>query len=116
MIDYSKSKLPKGPTRAALKMARDRLRETLDRAESAKVRVRSGGQCEVWVTDQRCRHRASEVHHLLGGIGRRGRGESCLARCKLHVCRTCHRLITSHRLQRIGSAMPHWADRYRRVA
>ena len=33
------------------------------------------------------------MHHLLGGHGRRGRGESVLATHKVHACAHHHRLM-----------------------
>jgi hypothetical protein len=76
---------------------------TLDKQERAKVRQRSGGRCEVridppfmFLAPLRCDRRASENHHLLGGIGRRNRGRSILAEHRLDVCVTCHREITGH--------------------
>jgi hypothetical protein len=90
-------------------------RDRIDREERAKVRVRSEGRCEVWaivvalfVFDKatmrsieppptmvmRCKRRASENHHLLGGIGRRNRGRSILAAHRLDVCAKCHQEIT----------------------
>ena len=75
-IDYSHSALPKGPTRAAMKAARDALREALDLAESKKVKARSGGV--------------------------RGRGTSALAINKVHVCVDCHRKIHAHVLVHQG--------------
>ena len=70
--------------------ARQRARE---RVENAKVRRRSGGRCEVVLDDRRCRKSGREIHHLLGGHGRRGRGESLLATHKVHACAVHHRLM-----------------------
>jgi hypothetical protein len=77
-----------------------------DREERAKVRERSGGICEVKedvgvfegpiLYYRRCKRRATENHHLLGGIGRRNRGKSILAAHRLDVCDRCHREITGH--------------------
>jgi hypothetical protein len=75
--------------------------QTIDKRESAKVRKRSGGQCEVRAGNVRCLKRAGEVHHHLGGFGVRGRGDSAKARNKTHACSGCHGLITSRRLQHI---------------
>jgi len=87
----------------------------LDRAENAKVKQRSGGQCEVltvttrlksdfWicVTPRRCHLRASHVHHLISGIGRRNVGRSITAECKLHVCDRCHEEIHGHVLKPVN--------------
>ena len=123
MIDYSESKLPKGPTRAALKVARDRLLVQLDEAESVKVRLRSEGRCEVRVERDgrgvRCDRTARHVHHMIGGRGSRARGVSLLREHKQHVCAECHRLITGivggKKLIRVGEAVPLWNDRYRKA-
>ena len=92
----------------------------LDRLENEKVKQRSGGRCEIHELQQgvavRCTRRASEIHHLLGGWRRRSRGASALAEHKQHVCRTCHRLITGHVLQHIGSQLARWSDKYRRIS
>ncbi len=70
--------------------ARQQARE---RRENAKVRKRSGGRCEVVLGDERCRKAGREIHHLLDGTGRRGRGASVLATHKVHACARHHRLI-----------------------
>lgn len=76
-----------------------------DRAENARVKARSGGQCEVRVSRIlfdghpaaiRCPRRASHVHHLISGIGRRNRGPSIETAHKLHVCEACHEEIHGH--------------------
>ena len=55
----------------------------IDREERVKVRARSGGRCEVYEphhsVGQRCPARAVEIHHLIGGFGRRNVGESVAA-------------------------------------
>ena len=70
--------------------ARQRARECV---ENATVRQRSGGRCEVVLDDTRCRKAGREIHHLLGGHGRRGRGASVLATHKVHTCTRHHRLM-----------------------
>lgn len=119
-IDYSAiaraGGIGKGIPLAAQKAERLRKRQTIDERESEKVKARSGGRCEVVVDGRRCSRRAFEVHHLLGGHGVRGRGLSAKAAAKQHCCQVCHSAITSHRIQRIGSAVPHYTDRYRKVA
>ncbi|MDA2953623.1 MAG: hypothetical protein O2976_03290 [Actinomycetota bacterium] len=67
--------------------------EAHERRENAKVRTRSGGRCEVVLGEARCRKAGREVHHLLGGHGRRGRGASALASHKVHTCVEHHRLM-----------------------
>lgn len=73
----------------------------IDREQRAICRVRSGGHCEVlvvlpWGPVTRCDRRATENHHLLGGIGRRNKGRSLLAAHRLDVCQPCHEEITGH--------------------
>lgn len=78
----------------------------LDRKQRARCRARSGGRCEVWWSDYlgplavsfagRCANHATENHHLLGGIGRRNRGDSLKAEHRLDVCHDCHAEITGH--------------------
>ena len=64
-----------------------------ERRENATVKERSGGRCEVVLDGRRCRKAGREVHHLLGGHGRRGRGDSALATHKVHTCVAHHRLM-----------------------
>jgi predicted HNH restriction endonuclease len=105
-MDTSRLAFPKGRPRALDKAVRRKALEAFDTRESAKVRVRSGGLCEAqeefrghWT---RCGRHAMHVHHLLGGIGVRGVGESALASQKVHVCAVCHRLIHNHILRSLG--------------
>lgn len=95
---------------AAAKAKRARRRKLLtdDAAESDKVRLRSGERCEMRVTGVRCLRRASQVHHLLNGIGMRARGSSKLAENKLYLCMECHQAIHAHRLVPDG---PDWQVR-----
>ena len=109
------------PRPAKLEKA-DRLkrRVSIDDRESDTVKERSGGRCEIYMEVSpsmavRCRRRAAHVHHLLGGIGVRGRGESAKAIRKVHLCDRCHSDAHAHVLVRIGGQMPHWTDRYTRV-
>lgn len=88
--------------------------------ENAKVYARSGGQCEVvtvrafvhvgkdgperpCLTTTRCRLRASHVHHLISGIGRRNVGKSIEAAHKLHMCEKCHSEIHGHVLKPVNA-------------
>ncbi len=107
---------PKPRPRKLEKADRLKQRISVDDRESAKVKARSGGRCEVWeevmplfVFDAktmqqkpvslmvtRCKRRAVHVHHRLGGIGVRGRGESAKAENKLHLCDKCHSDIHAH--------------------
>lgn len=112
--------IPKPPPHALTKRARVADLAQQDREENAKVRQRSGGMCEVFVmlaqpidtpdgplVARRCHHRAFEIHHLIGGSGRRNKGKSILATHKLHVCNSglngCHRLITDRILKPVGT-------------
>jgi hypothetical protein len=108
---------PKPRPRALDKQDRVKRKQSVEARENATVKARSTGQCEVrevvtfrdaplgWtpVTYPCCR-RASQIHHFLGGSGRRGIGESAKAENKLHVCDKCHDEITRHILQ------PHWTQ------
>jgi len=82
--------------------------DALDRAENARVRQRSGGQCEMLTTNdpvfrnRRCPLRASHIHHLISGIGRRNVGKSIEAAHKLHVCDRCHEEIHGHVLKPVN--------------
>lgn len=114
MSYYQECAIPKPRPRALEKQDRTKRKKATDDKETAKVKTRSGGQCECreilhnYLNDElikrRCVRRASETHHLLGGSGRRGVKESALAKNKLHLCGICHDLVTRHILQ--GS----WTD------
>jgi hypothetical protein len=114
---------PKPRPRALDKQDRVKRKQSVEDRENAIVKARSYGQCEVremsLVRDsfvrettgrsfltlgRRCARRASQIHHFLGGSGRRGIGESAKAENKLHVCDKCHDEITRHILQ------PHWTQ------
>lgn len=114
------------PRPAALDRAdRRKLRAKLDEAQNRLVRKRSGGQCEVWerhpddVLEMRCPRRAAEIHHMIGGRCRSRIAESVKAERKQHVCRDHHQGITGDvggkRFARVGGAVPHWTDVYRRL-
>lgn len=120
------SQPPKGSAKRA-RLALKRLQQKVDRRESEKVKERSGGWCEVVEEVRsglsqcgiRCNRAAGHVHHMLYGRGMRGRGESCLAIRKQAVCADCHLAITGDiggkKLIRVGGAVPHYTDRYRRA-
>lgn len=123
-MDTSALPYPKPRPRKLEKADRTKQRVSVDDKESAKVTARSGGRCEAvvvmtaWCFEglvHRCQRRAVHVHHMLGGIGVRGRGESAKAIRKQHVCTACHSDIGNHVLVRIGDQMPHFTDTYRRV-
>lgn len=81
-----------------------------DDIQKARVRKRSGGQCEVQEQHfypmsnpeqrpqyRRCpRRSAPGNHHLIGGSGRRNKNRSILAEHRLAVCDRCHDEITNH--------------------
>lgn len=83
------------------KIESDREWQAIDKRESAKVRRRSRGVCEVTV-GRRCTRRAFEVHHHIGGWKLRGRGASALAKNKTHACSDCHHLITGNVLEHVA--------------
>ena len=96
--------LPKPRPRALEKGDRRRVRETTDQRESAKVKARAQGRCEVIIVGEgRCTRRDVHTHHLIGGWGRRNRGPSILAAHKLRTCARCHSEITTHVLVSNGS-------------
>jgi hypothetical protein len=106
MMDTTGLPFAKGRPRALEKQDRRKELEARDERESKKVKTRSGGLCEVkeeyryaW---SRCGRHATQVHHLLGGFGVRGVGDSALAANKVHVCAVCHRLIHNHILRPLG--------------
>ena len=106
---------PKPRPRKLEKADRTKRRVSIDDKESDKVKARSGGQCEVrWFgatgqVEYRCQRRAVHVHHMLGGIGVRGRGASALAENKVHACDKCHADIHAHVLVPVNGRL------YRRV-
>ena len=95
--------IPKPRPRLLEKRAAKAAIEQMDMDENRKVKQRSGGRCEVQVIGKaiiwRCPLRASHVHHLMGGIGRRNVGRSITAECKLHVCERCHEELHGHVLK-----------------
>ena len=105
-MDTSDLPFAKGRPASLLREDRRKARVSKDEQESATVRERSKGQCEVWVSRpgrsfagafvSRCLRRAVHVHHLMGGNGVRGRGKSALAKNKLHLCAKCHADIHAH--------------------
>ena len=90
-----------------------------DAKHSEAVKARSGGRCEVVVVygdsivPYGCWETATQVHHMIGGSGKRARGMSQLPEHKQHCCDECHQLITDRKLIRIGGDVPLWTDRYR---
>ncbi len=98
---------PKVP-HAVDKREKRRTEARTDHEERRKVHARSGGRCEIYdphhSVGQRCPARAVELHHLLGGIGRRNVGESIAAQNRVHLCLQHHRDVHDHVL-RLG-----WVD------
>lgn len=93
-------RLKKPKPRLLEKRARKAAIETEDKKQRKFCRLRSGGRCEVIevrfrpeasaIFSKRCARRASQNHHLLGGVGRRNVGESILAKHRLDTCDLCH--------------------------
>lgn len=113
-------KFAKSRPRALDRADRKQLVVTTDKAEDKAVKARSKGQCEVFVVGNgRCGKKATSIHHMLSGWGRRARGESALAIRKQHVCdgpTGCHRLITGHVLRLlVDGDLPRFDDAYERV-
>ena len=111
---------PKPRPRALDKQDRKAAIDAMDKSENAKVKIRSGGRCEgVIVGEGRCTRRAFSVHHMISGIGVRGRGVSALQKHKQAVCdgpHGHHRLITGHVLKLIQHRpLPWFDDPYERV-
>ncbi len=105
MIDTAHLRFAKPRPRLLEKRERRSALMSIDRAERKKCHQRSGGRCEVIeaklkpessaIIFQRCRGRASQNHHLLGGHGRRNIGDSILAEHRLDVCAVCHSEINA---------------------
>lgn len=91
---------PKPRPKALERKDRDAAKGKINRRESAKVKARSHGQCEVYLRGRtpygkpsyrRCARRAMPgTHHLIFGIGRRNVGKSILAEHRIAICRQCH--------------------------
>lgn len=123
-IDYGALSLPKGRPAKLAKADRTKAREDIDKRENVKVKARSGGRCEIhWryegsrtLMAARCQRRSVPgVHHMIGGWGKRARGNSLLAEHKQDVCTKCHSDITGKVLRRVGGELPLWSDTYERV-
>ena len=129
MMDMTTGLRHPKPPATTDRAARKGAQRAKDRRESEKVRVRSGGRCEVFVSSGywrfdchpgRCYRRAVHVHHMLSGHGNRLSAKGVEAKRKQHVCDTCHqdieggiggkRLI----LQQSGD-LPVSTDPYKRV-
>lgn len=95
---------------------RRKKREARDEAENTQVRARSRRQCEAVIAGVgQCMRGAYQIHHMVGGWGKRARGISVLTKHKQHLCQRCHEDIGAHILQRIGGPVPLWTDTYRKV-
>lgn len=108
-MDTSSLAFPKPRPRSLEKADRRKVIEARDKRESDKVTARSGGRCEALIDGVRCARRACQVHHLMGGIGVRGIGDSALAANKVHVCEQTHKEIHAHVLLPLGG------NRFQRV-
>jgi hypothetical protein len=119
-MDYTGLAHPKPRPRKLEKADRLKVRVSLDDKGSDQARARAGGRCEIWTQVNRkiawrCKRRVLHIHHMIGGIGKRGRGISALAKHKQAVCSECHSDIGAHVLVRHGGVVPLWNDRYTRV-
>jgi hypothetical protein len=100
---------PKPKPAALVKDERDAAWRARDERESAKVRRRSKGICEVTIGGVRCTLRGREVHHHIGGWKLRGRGESALAKNKTHCCIKHHTMIERNVLEHVaGNRYKEW--------
>lgn len=100
---YQTCALPKPRPRLLEKRERRARLDAQDRAERKKCHLRSGLRCEVVeithrpeasaIITKRCKHRAQNNHHLLGGVGRRNVGASILSEHRLDTCAEHHREI-----------------------
>ena len=108
---------PKPRPQALERDDRRKARASVDELESRKVRQRSGGRCEITTEHGQCNRVGTQVHHMIGGWGKRARSSSgsVSAEVKQHACIRCHELITRHILVRQGNGAPHWTDVYTRV-
>ena len=104
---------PKGTTAKPDRETRRRAFVARDRKGSRQARARAGGRCEAIVSGQRCPWQGRHVHHMIGGIGKRGLEISALAERKQLVCLAHHRLIHQNKLERLGGTIPHYTDTYR---
>jgi len=93
-LDQIPGAITKGPRHVKVIKKAKTARLTRDEEESEKVKVRSGGRCEITVKGKRCTRRGFHVHHRLSGNGQRGRNDSALAANKDHACVKCHKQIT----------------------
>lgn len=82
--------LPKPEPRAETKRRKRLEKGRREREQRALVLTRSQGQCEVCELGVRCGFPAREVHHLIGGHGRRGIGVSGEASHMVALCREHH--------------------------
>ena len=103
---------PKGTPSKVDRETRRRAAVARDRKGSRQVRTRAAGQCEAVVNGQRCPWVGRHVHHMIGGIGKRGHGISALAERKQLVCFGHHTLIHQNNVERIGGTIPHYTDTY----
>lgn len=116
-VDCSDLPLPKVTRRVTRKQER----LAADRKGSQEARKRSEGRCEVVfmlsIGPRRCFADATQVHHMIGGRGKRGYGISALAEHKQHVCDGCHKDLTpgigGAKFYRIGGDIPRWDDTYK---
>ena len=103
---------PKGTSPKVDRETRRRAAEARDRRGSRLARARAKGRCEVIVNGIRCVCPGRQVHHMIGGSGKRGRGISALADRKQVVCFSHHDLIHQSKIERLGGTVPHYTDTY----
>lgn len=94
---------PKPKPRALVKAQRKSELDAIDRRERKLCKLRSGGRCEVVIVTpkpetstlrvDRCKAKAVNNHHLLGGHGRRNVGDSILAAHRIDTCQHHHSLL-----------------------
>lgn len=119
--------IPQPKDRPALLAKREKvsMKDATDRAERQKCKARSGGRCEATVVFPAqpgrgpmyamplvcpCPRRASQNHHLIGGIGRRNAGRSISHLHRIDTCTRCHQEITHHVLvPAVSKAEAEWA-------
>ena len=105
-------KFPKGTPQKVAREARRKAIVARDLKGSRQAKGRADGRCEAVVNHLRCPWQGRHVHHMISGIGKRGRGVSALAEHKQYVCFGHHELIHKENIKRIGGEVPHYTDTY----
>lgn len=116
MIDFTGFAHPKPRPRVLEKDDRKRKQEAEDRRGSEEARKRANGRCEIEVIGEPvCTKPGMHTHHMIGGRGRRGIGESAKAERKQRACADHHEAVTHGLIRRVGGVLPHYTDRYERI-